>query len=195
MIVLLLSIIFSSYLVFCFKYFARFGIASLDGIAVNYITCVIMGIVVTKALPNIEWIHRSWFPVAVYLGCSFFCIFNLMAYAARNIGVTMTSVASKLSMAIPVSAAIIFYDQPLTVIKAIAIFLAIVAVVFTSERSQDDSIKNSSKPLLALKTSFTHKKTFGVLLALLIFIGSGLNDSLINYASEKLMQGNDVNQF
>ncbi|MFI5134984.1 MAG: EamA family transporter, partial [Chitinophagales bacterium] len=137
MIALPLSIISATYLVVCFKYFERFEIKNLHAIVFNYITCVITGILFSREIPSLSVIHKPWFPVAAILGCSFFTIFNLMGYVARNIGLTMTSVASKLSMIIPVTVAIILYHQPLTLIKVIAILLAIVAVIFTSIKKED----------------------------------------------------------
>jgi drug/metabolite transporter (DMT)-like permease len=195
MIALPLSIICSAYLVLCFKYFEKFGIQNLQAIVFNYIICVITGVMITNDLPDASVFHRPWFPVAAFLGCCFFCIFNVMAYVARNIGVTMTSVASKLSMVIPVSVAIALYHQPLTLVKVIAIVLAIVAVIFTSERSTDDSVHPKGLVVHVSTRSFMHKKSFGVLMALLIFVGSGLNDSLVNFASEKLMNADEFNAF
>ena len=195
MIALLLSIVCSTYLVICFKYFEKFRIQNLQAIVFNYVTCVITGIILTGNLPSASVFHRPWFTVAVFLGCCFFCIFNVMAYVARNIGVTMTSVAGKLSMVIPVSVAILLYDQPLTLVKVIAIILAIVAVILSSERSTDDSVHLKGFEIHSSTYSFTHKKSFGVLLALVIFISSGVNDSLVNYASEKLMQEDETNTF
>lgn len=192
---LLLSIVCATYLVICFKYFQKLGIRNLPAIVFNYITCVCTGLMMTETAPDITALREPWFPVAAFLGCCFFCIFNLMGFVARNIGLTMTSAASKLSMVIPVTVAIILYDQPLTVIKGIAIGLAVVALVFTSERSTDDDHDTERQPRDPHHKSFAHTRTFGVLMALLIFLGSGLNDALVNYASEKLMDEDDFNNF
>lgn len=192
---LFFSIICATYLVVCFKYFQQFGIKNLPAIVFNYITCVCTGLMMTNTVPDSSIIYEPWFPVAATLGCCFFCIFNVMGFVARNIGLTMTSVSSKLSMVIPVSVAILFYDQQFTVIKAVAIGLAIVAVILTSERSTDSAEAEAGKPAIAHPATFMHSKTFGVLMALIIFLGSGLNDSLVNFASEKLMDPGDFNNF
>src|SRR5215471_1827340 len=115
MIALLLSIICSTFLVICFKYFDRFGIENLHAIVFNYITCVITGCLFSGQLPAYQtWIHEDWFYYAAFLGCWFFGIFNLMAYLTTHSGVTVTSVASKLSMVIPVTVAILLYGQSFT---------------------------------------------------------------------------------
>src|SRR6476620_5335174 len=98
MIFLLLSIVCSTYLVLSFKYFERFGIKNLHAIVFNYLTCVTTGIIMSHQIPDVAVIaNKPWFPFAIFLGFSFFCIFNLMGYVANNIGVTVASVASKLS--------------------------------------------------------------------------------------------------
>lgn len=164
---LLLSIICSTYLVLVFKVFKSYKIDMLQGIVVNYITCVITGIVVSGEIPSLKIIQEDWFPYAAFLGCCFFFIFNMMAYVAANIGVTLTSVASKLSMVIPVTFAVLLYDHKMTLLKIIGLLLAIAAVYLTSVAPDKDK-----------HTIHTR----GLLLALVIFAGSGINDSIVNYA-------------
>ncbi|MBK9733011.1 MAG: EamA family transporter [Chitinophagaceae bacterium] len=180
MIVLFLSIICSTYLVITFRIFKHFKIDMMQGIVVNYITCVITGMIVSGAVPSAQIIYEDWFPFAAFLGCMFFFIFNMMAFVAANIGVTLTSVASKLSMAIPVTVAIYLYDQEITIVKLLGLLLAIVAVYLTSVTPDE-------------KKHALH--TRGLLLALIIFIGSGINDSIVNYAFAKLLTAEEFNVF
>jgi drug/metabolite transporter (DMT)-like permease len=181
MIVLLLSIVCATYLVICFRYFQHFGIQNLHAIVFNYITCVITGLWFSGLVPDVpKIVSAPWFPFAAVLGCSFFCIFNLMGYVANHVGVTVTSVASKLSMVIPVTVAAFIYDDAFGWIKIAAIALALIAVIFTS-RTQA-SIE-------------THLELKGLMLVLLIFFGSGINDTMVNFASVKLMKPEEFNIF
>ncbi len=180
MIVLLLSMICSTYLVVTFRYFKLHRIDVMQGIVINYITCVATGIIVSGAFPSAQIIHEDWFPYAAFLGCMFFFIFNMMGFVAANIGITLTSVASKLSMAIPVTLAIYLYDQELTVVKILGLLLAIIAVYLTSITPEENRH--------ALHTR-------GLLLALIIFIGSGINDSVVNYAFARLLTPGEFNVF
>ncbi|MCY7409851.1 MAG: hypothetical protein LH473_06225 [Chitinophagales bacterium] len=181
MIALPLCIILSTYLVICFKYFQKFGVNNLQAIVFNYVTCVITGIVYSKQVPDVSLIIETpWFPVAVILGCCFFLIFNLMGYVASNIGITVTSVASKLSMVIPVTAAIILYNESFSFLKIIALLLGFVAVYFSS---------------LHAAPGESHIDFKGLLLAFIIFIGSGLNDTLVNYGTRKLMLSSEFENF
>lgn len=177
---LLLSIICSTYLVVTFRFFKHFHIDMMQGIVVNYITCVITGMIVSGAVPSVQIFREEWFPYAAFLGCSFIFIFNMMAYVAANIGITLTSVASKLSMAIPVTLAIFLYNQEMTVVKLSGLLLAVVAVYLTSVTPEE-------------KRHTLH--TRGLLLALIIFVGSGINDSVVNYAFARLLTPDEFNVF
>lgn len=140
-----------------------------------------MGIIMSHQIPDVAMIvQKPWFPFAVYLGFSFFCIFNLMGYVANNIGVTVTSVASKLSMVIPVTAAILLYHDSFPFLNIIAVLLALAAVFLVS---------------LTEKSHAKHMEVKGLLLAFLIFLGSGIGDSIVNYASVKLMRADEFNSF
>ncbi|MBA3648804.1 MAG: EamA family transporter [Chitinophagales bacterium] len=182
MISLLLSIACSTFLVICFKYFDRFGIHHLQAIVFNYLTCVITGCIISKQFPAYaEWMHQPWFLSAAFLGCSYFFIFNLMAYVTRHMGITVTSVASKLSMVVPVIAAVILYNQKFNVIKILALLLAIISVCLTSYRKDD--FHENKNPLK------------GFLLPLIIFTGSGINDSIVNYSFAKFLKPDEFDSF
>jgi drug/metabolite transporter (DMT)-like permease len=168
MIALPLSIVSATFLVLSFKYFERFGIRNLHAIVFNYITCIIMGIILSQGVPDISSIvQRPWFPFAAFLGCCFFCVFNLMGYVANNVGVTVTSVASKLSMVIPVTVAVFLYRDSFTLLKGIAVLLALIAVLLTS---------------ITKESHEKHIEAKGFILAFIIFLSSGMNDSIVNYA-------------
>jgi drug/metabolite transporter (DMT)-like permease len=181
MIALPLSILSATFLVLSFKYFERFGIRNLHAIVFNYITCVITGLLMSQEFPDISiLVHRPWFPFAAFLGCCFFCVFNLMGYVANNVGVTVASVASKLSLVIPVIVAVFLYGDSFTILKGMALLLALIAVFLTS---------------ITKATHDKHIEAKGLVLAFIIFLSSGLNDSLVNYASVKLMNNDEFHDF
>ncbi len=181
MIALPLSIILSTYLVVCFKFFDKYKINSLQAIVFNYIACVITGLIVSPQIANpVTIIHENWFLVAVILGCCFFCIFNLMAFVTKTSGITVTSVSSKLSMIIPITVAIALYHEKLTPLKIVSLLLAMVAVYLSSVKRKEGKQEIDMR---------------GILLAFLVFIGSGLDDTLVNFASKKLMQPDDHTNF
>ena len=79
----------------------------------------------------------NWFIVALFLGVLFIYIFNLAAQTALKSGVTVTTVASKMSLALAVLL-FVFTDpgEHITAMEGIAIALALCGVIFTSSKGE-----------------------------------------------------------
>ena len=112
MLFLIGSILLSSYLTLSFKMLERMGINTFQSIVCNYITCVITGSIMNGANPfNYAIVHNGWFPWAMAMGCLFIGLFNLIAITAQRSGVSVASVANKLSLVIPFLFSIYLYDE------------------------------------------------------------------------------------
>ena len=185
MINLLLSIFLSTYLIIAFKYFVRFRIDNFQAIVFNYLACVVTGMIFSGSLVLNESLNQKpWLWEAILLGCSFICFFNVMGYISVNIGMTVTSVANKLSMVIPVGVSFILYHDKPTFIRITAICLAVLAVVFTSYKSEPtDGGKKK------------HTTVFQWILIFSLFAGSGCNDALIKWTEVQGMQQTDYGGF
>jgi drug/metabolite transporter (DMT)-like permease len=170
MIYLLGSIILSSYLTLSFKVLQRLNINTLQAIVFNYIACVCTGAVVNGSFPvNKENISAPWFVWALLMGLMFISIFNVIAFTAQKLGVAVASVANKLSMVIPFIFSLYLYNENSTALKVAGIAVALVAVVLTcypAQKSEDEPAK--SKNIL-------------LVLPVILFISSGLLDTLIVY--------------
>jgi drug/metabolite transporter (DMT)-like permease len=169
-----ISILTSTLLVVILKLFPRFQINTFLAIVTNYIVCSSMGFYFVPA--NVEWYHPTqglnWLYVAIGMGFSFIALFNLMGYISQELGLTAVSVSNKLSLIIPVGLAFFIYGDSVTWIKLTGLLLAIPAVLLTTWQDGEGG----------------HKWTFkNVLLFTLLFIGSGLNDTFVKFAQEKLM--------
>lgn len=168
MINLLLSILFTTSLGVFLKIFERNKLDLFQAIVFNYLSCVITGIVVQQSIPDYAaYSKESWFVYAVVLGCSFIFFFNIMGYIVKRMGITVMFVANKLSLVIPVSAAFFIFHEDATALKIIGIIIALLAVVFTSLKQEEN------------KHSFNIKQMFW---PILLFVGSGMNDTLVKYA-------------
>lgn len=168
MINLLLSILFATSLAFILKIFERKKLDLFQAIVFNYLSCVITGIAVQQSVPDYSsYSTQSWFVYAVTLGCSFIFFFNVMGYIVKHMGITVMSVANKLSLVIPVSAAFFIFHEEATALKIIGIIIALCAVIFTSLKEESD------------KHTFKLAQLFW---PILLFVGSGMNDTLIKYA-------------
>src|SRR6478735_2577203 len=102
MLFLIGSILLASYLTLAFKSLEKFGINTFQAIVYNYITCVITGSIVNGASPfKSGLLEHNWFPWAMIMGVLFIGLFLLIAFTAQRSGVSVASVANKLSLAIP----------------------------------------------------------------------------------------------
>lgn len=168
MIYLFLSILFTTSLVLLFKTFEAYKLDLFQVISFNYITAsVLCYLLLDEPLPPEEIINQDWFIHALCIGFLFICLFNLIGYSAQKIGVSITSVASKLSLAIPVLFGFVFYKDSVSLVKLTGIIVALVSIYFTSKKSVDGSEGKKS-----------------VLIALLIFVGTGILDTLLIYSQE-----------
>ncbi|MGF2412039.1 hypothetical protein [Ferruginibacter sp.] len=170
MIYLVGSILFSSYLTLSFKVLQRLNINTLQAIVFNYIACVCTGAIVNGSFPvNKENVNAPWFVWALVMGVMFISIFNVIGFTTQKLGVAVASVANKLSMVIPFVFSIYLYNENSTALKIAGIAVALIAVVLTCYPSQ----KNNTEP--------GKSKQLLLLLPVLLFISSGLLDTLIVY--------------
>ena len=165
---LLWSIGFSSLIFVIFKLFDTYKVQTFYAIVVNYLTAFAVGMLFFEpSFPITTLFTKSWFLPAVCLGILFIVIFNLMARTAQQLGVSVASVATKMSLAIPVVFGVILYEESLTPLKVIGIIIAMAAVYFASVKSNTFLVGPRS-----------------LLLPLLVFLGSGIIDASIKYLEE-----------
>lgn len=173
MIYLLGSILLASYLTIAFKLCERFKINKLQAILFNYLTCAITGSLMIGAVPDyVGYTEEPWFMYAIMMGTLFFVTFNLIALAVQKSGLAVASVASKLSLVIPFMVSVILYNESAGWLKIAGIVLALVAVVLTLYPAK--TIENS----IAKTTGLSFDK---IILPLIVFIGTGLVDTMVKY--------------
>lgn len=175
MLYLIITILLNTYLQLLFKIFEKFGVDTLQAIVFNYWVCVVTGCIFSGTLPLAgNALQQPWLPWAAGMGLAFISIFNLVGYCTRVDGITTTTVANKLSMVIPVAAAIWLYSDKMPAAKWIGIALAVPAVYLSSRQPGNDGKRNN------------------IGLALLLFVASGLLDTVVNYVSRKFFStGNE----
>jgi drug/metabolite transporter (DMT)-like permease len=136
---------------------------NLVAVIVNYLTATSMGLLLMNTdISNI--ISRPWFPIAFSMGILFIFIFLLMAESSQVNGISMTSVANKMSLVVPVMAGVFLYSENITFLIIVGIVLALVSVILTSIKDSSVSISRNGYFILAL-----------------IFFGSGMIDTLMKY--------------
>ena len=186
MLYLIGSIVLTSYLTLSFKAVERFNIPLLQAIVFNYVFCVVTGSVVNGSFPiNSDTPSQPWAPWAALMGTIFFTLFNVIGFTTQKIGVAVASVANKLSLVIPFVASLYLYNEPSTALKIAGVVLALVAVFFTclpSRKGETPAHQHLSRALL-------------VGLPMIIFMGSGILDTMIKYVEHSYLNENNNNDY
>ena len=178
MIFLLLSILFSTGLFVIFKYFGIYKIDVLKAICVNYVVAFILGFLFAeRRIPIAEIYLEQWFYGALILGALFVSVFFVMAMTAQKNGVSVTSIAGKMSVVIPVFFGIILYNESVTFLKILGIVIALIAVYLSSVK--EENIQNNGT----------------LLFPILLFLGSGIIDTLLKYIQINYVADQDVSIF
>jgi drug/metabolite transporter (DMT)-like permease len=168
MIWLLLSIVSSTLLYVCFKLFEKYEIPNDEAIFYNYITATALGIYASSGKTGLtEVLNEPWIFHAIILGILFIVSFNLIGITVRKLGMSVATVANKMSLVIPVMIGVYLFQEKMDLIKSLGIILALIAIVMIS--FQPSSKKGA------------RRNYYVYLLPLLIFLWSGGTDAFIKY--------------
>ncbi|WP_350285535.1 DMT family transporter [uncultured Croceitalea sp.] len=165
MLDLALSVLCSSFIFVVFKLFDTYKVQTLFAIITNYVVACATGLVLyTEPIDFGAIPSRPWFWGTVLLGVLFIVIFYVMAKTSQRLGVSVASVATKMSLVIPVLIGVLAYEEHLSPLKVLGIVLALAAVYFAS-----------------VKQKSLHITKDDLILPVLVFLGSGIIDASINY--------------
>ena len=170
MIYLLLSILASSIIFLVFKLFDTFKVNTFQAIVVNYIIACISGFAAYNQPVSLDKISvASWLPGTIFLGVLFIVIFNLMAITTQRSGLSVVSVATKMSVVIPILFGLIYYRESSGLLKISGILLALVSVYLVSIKNDD----------------LEQPKKKNLIFPILVFLGSGVIDTTIKFLEDK----------
>ncbi|WP_158979412.1 DMT family transporter [Cellulophaga sp. L1A9] len=165
MIDLILCILFSSSLFVIFKLYSTYKVQTLFAIITNYFVAATFSTFFYKESIDFTTLpSKDWFLPTISLGFLFILVFYITAKTSQQIGVSVASVSSKMSLVIPVLAGVILYKEELGIIKIVGIILALIAVYFASLKDRTITVKTGT-----------------LVLPLLLFLGSGFVDTSIKY--------------
>jgi len=171
MILLLLSILSSTTIYVLFKYFGIWKLSTFQAIVANYLVAALFGIANAAESTENNILAEPWLPMGVLTGVLFISLFYLMAYTSQTYGVSATSVASKMSMLIPVTWFVIADpDETLNPLKIVAVALGVLAVI-----------------LATAKTKKAEKVSAIAWLLIVLFIGTGVLDLILAYTEKFLL--------
>lgn len=180
MLALLFSILSSTLIFIVFKLFDRFQINTLQAIVVNYCVACCCGILFYKndVVPQFV-IEKPWFIYALLLGSFFILIFNLMAWTTQRSGLSVVSVATKMSVVIPIVFGLLYYKESVDALKLIGILLALIAVYLASVKQKGGTLRNFNN----------------LILPILVFLGSGIIDTSLKFLEDAFVPGEEVSLF
>ena len=174
LVYLLLSVALSSGIFMVFKAVGRLKLELFPVVVINYLTCFLLGNLVlgSEHVLNSEIIQLPGFFPTASMGLIFVGTFVLMGYSTQKAGASMSAMASKMSVVIPVLVAVIFLGESIGIKGIAGVILALVSVYLVSTGSESGSgSMGRFDPVL-----------------LLVFLGSGMVDTglnLIKYADFK----------
>ncbi len=176
MLDLALSILFSSLIFVIFKLFSVYKVETLYAIIINYLVACAVGLLFYNGEVAIADIpEKPWFWGTFALGLLFIIVFNLMAATSQRLGVSAASVATKMSLVIPVFVGVLVYKEELGAFKILGIVLALAAVYFASVKEKSTAFKTAS-----------------LLLPFLTFMGSGAIDASLGYFQKEFITNSEL---
>lgn len=176
MLYLALSVLSSTWIFVVFKLYDVYKVQTLIAIIVNYFTACSVGLLLYDQPLEIQQIlSASWIWGPIFMGVLFITIFNLMAKTSQVAGVSVASVATKMSLVLPVLLGVLLYREQLSAFETIGILLALAAVYLVSGKGKG-----------------IHVDRKHLILPILVFLGSGVIDSSIKYFEEEHLSDPEI---
>lgn len=176
MLFLLVAMLASTSILICFKIFSKIGIDDTTAITTNYLVGALLGFnSISQAISFEGIISSPWFFLSFMMGFILTGGFLLFALSTRQVGVAITSISSRISVVISVLLGILVFGDKLGALKIAGIVLTFLSffLIFRKEKSV--------KPSAAL-----------LVIPLLVFLLSGMNDSTLKIAQHYFIENNET---
>ena len=165
MIYIFLSILSATGIFVIFKIINNKNLPIANVITVNYLIASIIG--QSQGVTNpLKAINEDWFNYAIIIGVLFIVFFFIISYSSKVVGISITTVASKMSVIIPILFSVLFFNEDIQTLKIVGIVLALLGVFLTIYKKSDSELKIN---------------IYHIILPLILFVGMGLIDSLLKY--------------
>jgi len=161
------------------KSFAKFDINALQALVVNYLTAFLVGLLfLNNQKIDSQILQKNWIFGSIILGFIFIGTFYATTIASQRNGLSTASVASKMSIIIPILSGVLLFHEVLNSIKISGIILALIAVYFTSKKEKGE-IQASGN----------------LLYPAMVFVGAGTIDASLKYLQSHFVPENEVGIF
>ncbi|MDR2009561.1 MAG: DMT family transporter [Bacteroidales bacterium] len=169
MLWLILCILSGTGIFVLFKVIDKTNTPLINAIVINYLIASIIGFLFAGEFPVKNILNSDWLLLGITIGVLFIVMFLVVGISSNKAGLSITTVASKMSVVIPMLFAIFAYGEKTTILKIISIILAVCAVFMSVYKKTGDKKKMNFSTFL---------------LPFILFIGMGLVDSLVIYSKE-----------
>lgn len=165
MIYLLLTILSSTSIYVIFRLAKNYSCNLTGLISLNYLVATLLGFgFLTEFNSVLLSGSKSWLLFAVLLGILFIVVFYLIGNSSQKAGITVTTLANKLSLIFPVLFSLVYFNEQISPVKYIGLVTAVIAVFLT-----------------VFKPDIRKTNLLYFVLPVSIFISSGITDSLVKY--------------
>lgn len=167
MIYLLLCIISSTLIFVIFKFLGRYKIPVLPVIVYNYLFASATGFILTgNQIFTLLSKSADWISLSIIIGILFIVMFFVVGKSSQVAGISVTTVASKMSVVTPITFSILSDPlDDLSLLKSTGIITALIAVFLTIYRKKTLDVERSA-----------------IFYPVLLFFGMGVVDSLVKYS-------------
>ena len=179
-ILLLLSILSSTGIFLIFRLIERRGIKSFPVIVINYIIASGLGYLLSrKGSQGTGSLPIPFYGLAIVIGILFIVMFFVVGMSSRKAGMSITTVAGKMSVIFPIAFSLLFDPADvLTVLKMAGILIAVPGVIMTVMKKKE----GLQDPAL-------------IYFPLILFVGMGLVDSLVKLAQYTYISEDNLSLF
>ena len=137
MIALFFSILFTVLVFVILKEFDLYKLDNFQAIVVSYILAFIIGLFFSESNITISFLlDKKWIYGAIGISIIFITVFNLMAITAQKGGLSVMTIALKMSMVIPITIGVFLYGESLGFLKIAGVLLALIGIWFTTKKTE-----------------------------------------------------------
>lgn len=179
MLYLVLSMLSSAAIMVVFKLFERYRIETSNAIVVNYAVAASLSFALDPSgIGFRDAPQEPWFVNALIMGVLFISLFNIIGISAQRIGVSVTTVANKMSLVIPVLYAVFLLGESCGMYKVLGLTAALAAVILTTRKNEHHQVERRylSFPFI-------------------VFVGSGFIDAFFKYNQVHTLGSNGLEPF
>ena len=165
MVYFFLTLFFSASIMVIFRYFEKYKVDTFMAISISYVVSAALALSLSYDGAKIESLVTTHSSLVLILGIAFFFGFLIMSISIKKAGISISSVASNISVLIPVLIAYLIYNETIGNIQLGGIALAVPAMYLFF------------KPAKSKKLDLKH-----IIFPLILFASTGFNNSLMRHA-------------